>query len=155
VPLSSLAERIAWILEARDITARQLGLRAGLSHTYIGALLKGTRGAQAGLTQTSATKIAEAAKVDLQWLLTGDGEPEPGVVVGGDPPALTQAVALLGDRVSQPVKTALRAQKAPASWEVEQWIERALHLQAVYDKLPQKLGRKLKQLLQLKQLALL
>jgi transcriptional regulator with XRE-family HTH domain len=138
VPLS-LADRIAWILKARGLTARQLSIKAGLSHTYIGLLLKGTRGTNAGLTQTSATKIAEAGVVDLTWLLTGEGEPEPGVgPIGGDPSALTQALALLGDRLSPPVRVALRAERAPVAWGVEDWIERGLYLQTVYDKLPPK-----------------
>ncbi|HEU4406398.1 MAG TPA: helix-turn-helix transcriptional regulator [Polyangiaceae bacterium] len=132
----TLAERIDWILGARNLSARELAKNAGLSHTYIGLLLKGERGDQNGLTSSSARKIADAAGVDLNWLITGEGEPEPGVSAGGDPPALTQAFTLLGDRLSPLVKKALRAERPPTTWTVEQWIERGLHLQAVYDKLP-------------------
>jgi transcriptional regulator with XRE-family HTH domain len=135
---TTLAERIAWILRARDISARQLGLQAGLSHTYVGLILQGRR---TNLTGVTAAKLAATAKVDQHWLLTGEGQPEPGVVVdalpGADTPALVQALALLGERLSPPVKTALRAERPGAAWTVEQWIERGLHLQSVYDKLPQ------------------
>lgn len=135
MPLS-LAERIAWILSARAMNPRQLSLKSGLSHTYVGFLLKGTK---TNLTTSSGAKLAEAAGVDLNWLLTGEGLPEPGAIVGGvEPPALTQALALLGDRLAQPVKTALRAERPAQAWTVEQWIDRGLHLRGVYEKLPQK-----------------
>jgi transcriptional regulator with XRE-family HTH domain len=118
------------------MSARGLAKKAGLSHTYIGLLQKGERGDQSGLTEASARKIATAAEVDLHWLMTGEGNPEPGAVGGSVPPALTQALTLLGDRLAAPVKAALRAERPPSTWTVEQWIERGLHLQAVYDKLP-------------------
>lgn len=127
---TSLAERVLWILKTRGLNARQLAIKAGLSHTYIGSLIKGNL---SNLTQASAVKIATAGGVDLTWLLTGEGSPEPGL---SSPAALTQALALLGGRIADPVKEALRAEPPHPEWGVEEWLERALHLQGLYAKLP-------------------
>lgn len=138
MPLS-LSERIAWILRTRGLSVRQLALKATLSHTYVGALAKGARD---NLTRASAEKLAAAAGVDPGWLMTGEGAPEPGAgALGGDPPALTQALALLEGRVAPAVRVALRAERPTEAWGVEKWIERALFLQDVYAKLPPDPGK--------------
>lgn len=138
----TLAERIAWILSTRSISARQLALRSKVSPNYISLLLKGERGST-GLTHKTAVKIATGGEVDLHWLLTGEGQPIQGAAVGGDPPPLQQALALLKDRLSQPVKDALRAERPNTPWAVEEWIARGLHLQQVYDNLPPTSKKKL------------
>jgi transcriptional regulator with XRE-family HTH domain len=139
-----LSQRIAWILATKNWSQRDLAARAGVSPNYISLLIKGDRGSR-GLTQTTAQKIASAAGVDTHWLLSGEGEPTPGagsLLPGQDPPALVQALALLGDRVVQPVRVALRAERPTEAWGVQEWIARAKELQEIYDNLPQNFGKK-------------
>jgi hypothetical protein len=130
-----LRHRIAWVMEAKDLSARGWGKAAGVSGPYITMLAAGKRG-QRGLTQETAQKLADAAKISVTWLLTGEGQPEPGVSVPDMPedvpPALEQALALLGDRIASPVRVALKAEKGGKGWSVDQWLTRARELQTAY-----------------------
>jgi transcriptional regulator with XRE-family HTH domain len=132
-----LRHRIAWILEAKNLSARGWGKKSGVSGPYITMLAQGKRGGR-GLTPETAKKLAESAGISLTWLLTGEGDPEPGVsapeALEDLPPALEQALMLLGDRIAAPVRSALRAEKGGKTWSVDQWIDRARALQTSYDR---------------------
>ena len=67
-----IAERIKWILQDKNISARQLSKDAGLTPVHVGKLL--ARGAARAGTETIA-KIAAAAGVSSDWLLEGKGQP--------------------------------------------------------------------------------
>jgi transcriptional regulator with XRE-family HTH domain len=139
-----LSQRIAWILTTKGWSQRDLAGRAKVSPNYISLLIKGDRGSR-GLTLVTAQKIASAAEIDVRWLLSGEGEPLPGAGAQPgfqDPPALVQALTLLGDRVAQPVRVALRAERPTEPWDVREWIARAKELQEIYDNLPQNFGKK-------------
>lgn len=133
--MRALRHRIAWVLEAKNLSARAWGKAAGVSGPYITMLAAGKRG-QRGLTQETAQKLAEAAKISVTWLLTGEGQPEPGVSAPEHPeelpPALVQALALLGDRIATPVRVALKAESGGKGWSVDQWLTRARELQTAY-----------------------
>ncbi|HEU4408917.1 MAG TPA: helix-turn-helix transcriptional regulator [Polyangiaceae bacterium] len=123
---------------------RDLATKSGVSANYISLLIKGDRGTR-GLTLSTAQKIASAAEIDLQWLMSGEGEPLPGSgpqMPSPDPPALVQALTLLGDRIAQPVRVALRAERPAEPWGVREWIARAKELQEIYDSLPQDFNKK-------------
>ena len=62
-------ERLAGILEARDIPAKELALKSGLSRRYVNALLSGERKSP---TLERALAIARALGVSLDWLATGE-----------------------------------------------------------------------------------
>lgn len=75
--MSTLEERILWILAKRNWTQRELARRAGLSGGAIGVLMTRLR-REPGKTIDTATAvgIAKAARVSLAWLTSGIGEPE-------------------------------------------------------------------------------
>jgi transcriptional regulator with XRE-family HTH domain len=136
-----LSERIAWLLTHKGWSQRDLAKEAGLSPNYISLLVKGARGGTRGLTLATAKKIANAAGVDVQWVLEGVGEPVPGVGTGPVPHALAQALALLEGRIAPQVRMALQAEVPHPEWSVREWLDRGLELQAMYDSLPQDLSK--------------
>jgi transcriptional regulator with XRE-family HTH domain len=74
-----ISERLQWILDHRDISARELARLAELpSESHVGLIL--TRGG----TRTSGkalAKIARAARVELEWLIEGTGPRDVGTHV--------------------------------------------------------------------------
>lgn len=71
----TLKGRIAWILADRKLSGRELAKRAGLrSATHVNLIRAGKVKAIEG---DIAAKIARAGRVQLGWLLTGEGTPEP------------------------------------------------------------------------------
>jgi transcriptional regulator with XRE-family HTH domain len=71
----TLAERIRWVLTHRNVSARKLSLKAGLSQSHVGQLARGQLGNQ--VSGPTLVAIAQAAGVDPMWLQTGEGSPEP------------------------------------------------------------------------------
>ncbi len=69
---STLAERIAYVLEFRKLSLGQLGKDAALSKATISRLRGGQR--EQGEPK-SIHKIATATKVDERWLASGVGQP--------------------------------------------------------------------------------
>jgi hypothetical protein len=57
------------------------------------------------------------------------------------PPALTQALALLGDHIATPVRLALKAEKGGKGWTVERWLTRARELQTAYERVQQEFDK--------------
>jgi transcriptional regulator with XRE-family HTH domain len=131
-----LRHRIAWVMAAKNLSARGWARAAGVSGPYITMLLGGKRGKR-GLTPETALKLAHAAGVDVTWLMMGTGQPMPGVSAPDHPedlaPALTQALALLGAHIVTPVRLALKAEKGGKGWTVERWLTRARELQTAYE----------------------
>jgi transcriptional regulator with XRE-family HTH domain len=73
-PMSSLAERLQWVLDHRGLTAHALSKKAGLAGGHVGLIITGKAGKRtAGKT---LEQIAKAANVSLQWLATGQGTPD-------------------------------------------------------------------------------
>lgn len=73
---SPLGERLAWLLELTGLSGRELAGKAGVSHALVGQIVRGEN------KETRRDKIeafARAADVDPGWLLTGAGEPRPGL----------------------------------------------------------------------------
>src|SRR5690606_8018057 len=73
--MSTLSERMAWVLELNGDSARSLSLRAGLSQSHVGQIKRGDVGKRT--SPEVLMKIAEAANVDYTWLSTGEGLPRP------------------------------------------------------------------------------
>lgn len=76
-PSETLADRIRHVLEARRWSQRELARRASIAETHVNTLLrKLDRDPSASVESKTLQKIAQAAGVSMQWLLTGEG---PGV----------------------------------------------------------------------------
>jgi len=76
IPVSTLAERIRWILDNRPYSAQALSTRAGLAPGHVGHFLhdrvKNPR-------RDTLAAIAMAAGVSVWWLVDGTGDPnDPG-----------------------------------------------------------------------------
>jgi hypothetical protein len=77
-PVTTLAERIQWILDnCRDPsgepwTAKSLSQAADLADTHVGMMKRGT---VKKVTHETLAKLARAAGVSHHWLVTGEGEP--------------------------------------------------------------------------------
>lgn len=86
IPVSTLAERIRWILDNRPYSAQALSTRAGLAPGHVGHFLhnrvKNPR-------RDTIAAIAVAAGVSVWWLVDGTGSPDdaaalpPGRVITG------------------------------------------------------------------------
>lgn len=90
----ALAERIEWILENRDISARRLGRTANISESAIGQYLRRSKlDPDVDVSLGTLASIANAADVSFGWLVTGAGSPEE-VIPAEAPPEVLAAVAL-------------------------------------------------------------
>lgn len=77
--MDTLLSRLEWVLSARDTSARQLSIQAGLSHATIASLIRGLKSdpsTAARVEVGTLDKIAAAAGVDATWLKSGIGAPE-------------------------------------------------------------------------------
>lgn len=73
--VTTLSERIKWILSARGWSARELGRRADLAETHVSLIANETLTGERVAAATLA-KIAHAGAVELHWLVTGEGRKE-------------------------------------------------------------------------------
>lgn len=104
--MSALLDRLDWVLKNRlefGGSARAWCERAGLSPNYIGTLRTRVRAKKpAGLTVEVATALATAARVPLEWLASGTGDPNGAHEVAWTPSVAAREVFLAGvdDRLS-------------------------------------------------------
>ncbi len=75
---SSLQERVARLLQASGLDAKNFGVLCGLSTSHIGQI---TRGEIESLADKTLRKIASATGADLGWLAWGAGKAPPAVAV--------------------------------------------------------------------------
>lgn len=79
LPVSTLAERVAWILDnrrrpdGRAWSARGLSDAAGLAPAHVGMM---KRGDAKDVRADTLAALAKAAGVSVRWLTTGDGAPD-------------------------------------------------------------------------------
>jgi hypothetical protein len=122
--VSTLQERLQWVLETRNVAAGALSLQAGLARSHVGAILRGRE--ISNLREPTARKLAKAANVSVAWLMTGQGPREPYTEEGAFPlypeaaslandpfPSRTQVLMLLRGTVSDKVLDALRVAIPP------------------------------------------
>ncbi len=109
--VSSLAERLQWILDNRldakgkAWSRRSLSLAAGLSQSHVGQLIRGTLGDRPAAETVAA--IAAAAQVDVVWLMTGTGGPDlPGSIFMLLVVAAASEGSSTPNRLSEPEKAA-------------------------------------------------
>ncbi|WP_437935282.1 helix-turn-helix domain-containing protein [Sorangium sp. So ce341] len=72
-PAGSLAERVALMLEKRQMSQHGLEGEAKLSRGYVSRILKGER---MKLSPEMMRRIADALEVSYEWLATGRGDSE-------------------------------------------------------------------------------
>lgn len=78
--MSTLADRVRWILKRRGLTQRELSEKAELSHSYLSAYFARAKAdATASMRSPELTALAKAGNVSQHWLSTGEGSPEEGV----------------------------------------------------------------------------
>lgn len=111
-PATPLGERLQWILDSRELSARQFALDAGASPTYVAQIIRGDIGDRISYEKFAA--LAKAADVDLHWLQTGEGSPqatttEPIHDEPGDPIDLAIAFYLRGKPPSPGLKPRIMA----------------------------------------------
>jgi transcriptional regulator with XRE-family HTH domain len=139
--VSTLQDRLRWVLETRNLAAGALSVNAGLARSHIGGILRGNE--ESNLRESTARKIAKAADVSVAWLMTGQGPREPyveaevvplypnAVVSSGDPyPSRTQVLLLLRGTVPDKVLDALRVVTPAGGLDPgrEWWIQHAREL---------------------------
>lgn len=76
--VTTLAERLALVLERTGWSQRELSRRAGLTEVHVGQVLRRAKakGADAAVESSTLEAIAKAADVSYEWLATGTGAPE-------------------------------------------------------------------------------
>ena len=154
-------KRIAWIQLNRGLSMSALSEAAGLARATVGNTIRREReGATVGFASDTLAKLAKTARVDLSWLATGEGQPEPGALPKASPAStvdtqqianaaarllveldgleLPAALMLVHDvRLTQPTvdgyyrAARLRMSRGPITEEVERAAERELQLAAV------------------------
>lgn len=76
----SLADRIRWILETRELTQEQYSDRCGFSQpTHVGSImyrLRNDPGYADKMQLDTYQKLAHGGRVSLYWLMFGDGNPD-------------------------------------------------------------------------------
>jgi len=73
--MSSVAERLELILKQKNMSARELGRRAGLTSSSLSNTITALKRDPGAVTLRTLMAIAEAANVSLTWLVTGDEGP--------------------------------------------------------------------------------
>ncbi|MGK4001127.1 helix-turn-helix transcriptional regulator [Sorangium sp. So ce1036] len=123
----SLAERIAIMLEKRQMSQHGLEGAAQLSRGYVSRILKGER---AKLSPDMMRRIADALEVSFEWLATGRGSIEGGDLAPAGPTPLSHpleaAIAYHRGRWPAPTIAAARAfAKSPEAADLEppEWAE--------------------------------
>lgn len=92
-PWDTWEKRIDWIRQNRGLSMSGLSEAAGLSRATVGNTIRRERdGETVGFSGDSLTKIAKAARVSIEWLTTGQGQPEPGYVA--EPPLATDTQSI-------------------------------------------------------------
>lgn len=135
----SLAERVATMLEARNLSQHGLEYKAQLSRGYVSRIIKGER---TKLSPDMMRRIADALEVSLDWLATGRGDS--GGVALGTPVAARQlshpleaAIAYHRGKWSAPAVAAARAFGAtPEAAELEppEWADVLDQIEAALSK---------------------
>ncbi len=73
---AGLADRIDWLLEDLDVSARELARRAGLHESHVWVMVSRLRSRPESAPSTETVDaIARAAEVSFEWLATGRGAP--------------------------------------------------------------------------------
>lgn len=76
--MSTVGDRILWILAQRRIGQRELARRAGLRGAHIGVIINRSRkNPAASIENPTLAAIARGGGVSLRWLATGQGSPDP------------------------------------------------------------------------------
>lgn len=124
--MSTVADRIAWILAEKKWSARELARRSNLSETTVSAALKALQKDPEGIVLRTLKAIATGAGVSLVWLATGEGTPYAEPIKPQDPWPNRTAGAALARRsgvqedaiesvLAEPV-TSERVAHTPAWW---------------------------------------
>lgn len=72
--MTTLKERVEAVLELRGITAHAWSVAAGLSSAHVNMILAGRSREP---RRATIEKLARAARVRTDWLMSGTGDPEP------------------------------------------------------------------------------
>lgn len=124
-PAVSLKERVEWIVENRcGGNQRELGRRAGLSGNHVGTILTRLRkNPDADIERETLTALARGANVSLQWLSTGDGEPD----------------------VEEPTPSSVEVLEGTAWSRIPGWGESVAEIEQRFPTIPSKLLRQIGQ----------
>ena len=77
-PFDTWEKRFAWIQRYRGMSLSKLSLEAGLSRSTVGNAIRREQDfGKASFDADTIAKVAKAADVDVRWLTTGEGSPEP------------------------------------------------------------------------------
>lgn len=79
--MSTLAQRIDFIIKSNGISAAELARKAGISRT---AITLYRRGETQTIKADAAARIASAYGVSLEWLINGTGTPQSGKIIAVD-----------------------------------------------------------------------
>lgn len=82
--MKTLADRIRWILEKRDLGQRELARAAGLKDPHVAVILhRLEKFPDRKIEADTLAALARAGRVSMRWLATGEGSPDD----AGDVPA--------------------------------------------------------------------
>lgn len=80
--VTTLRERLQWILADRKISQRELARRSGLNDSQVGTTMTRLKAnPNAEIERPTLVAIAKGGQVSLAWLATGEGQPTGGELV--------------------------------------------------------------------------
>lgn len=132
--MTTLIERIEWILKTRKISQRELGKRANLKNpNHVGTIMSRLRNRPgADIESETLAALARGGGVDVQWLIDGKGSPD-GSTPKAVHPNLAKTLEKLSAerRISQHAASVLLAmgERSPFDLEPEIWALAALDLE--------------------------
>lgn len=93
--MDTLPKRLAWLRETAGLSARGLGILAGLHPTHIGLIERGDR---VDPSSSAMSQVAEVVGATLDWLIAGKGAPP----TSGDVLAAVARARLAAQPVDEP-----------------------------------------------------
>lgn len=122
--LNTIGKRLEWVLKERGFSRRGLSLKAGLTDTHVGTIIR----SDLQHVQVETTRrLAIAAGVSLRWLATGEGRWDDVASPVGDMPAREWAIEVLrGGGVSEDVIQELVHEQHDEEHDRFWWLERGV-----------------------------
>ncbi|HEU4407888.1 MAG TPA: helix-turn-helix transcriptional regulator [Polyangiaceae bacterium] len=158
-PKDDWMPRVRFAHESSGLSMGDLSKKAGFSRTYLSALLRGEIDKR-GPSADSLRKIAEAAGVDPDWIVTGKGSPGAGLPAtkhesgeidvsayrrtGDDPyPDREDALIVLGPHLDPRVKKLLLRLSGPEyeGYGFDDWLAKAKELKSKVDEVDRDWGK--------------
>lgn len=118
--LTTIADRIRWVLRSSGMTQRELARAAGLADTQISVILRRLDERPFAIELDTVIRVARGAGVSHAWLLLGQGQP----YAQGSTDSEPEYAALRAFPTWQPTLTELRDQGIQLPPDLIGWVSR-------------------------------